>query len=102
MANLDWPLLAVIALFAFVGGLVREIRSTAIKKKELADYLIEGLVSAFTGIVVASLMMDYISETHLLFGLAGLSGYFGPLVLDLLKEPMVKFICRCTGEVPKA
>ena len=102
MASLDWPLLAVIALFAFVGGIVREIKSAAIKKKELIDYLVEGLVSAFTGIVVASLMMDYINETHLLFGVAGLAGYFGPVVLDLLKEPMMTFIGKFTGVPPKA
>ena len=96
-STLDWPLMCIMALFAFFGGIVRELRSTSIKKKEMVDYLIEGLVGAFTGIVIASLMMDYIRETHLLFGIAGLSGYFGPIMLDMLKDPVIAMICRLSG-----
>ena len=93
----DWPLLAIMALFAFFGGIVRELRAASIKKKDLVDYITEGLVGAFTGMVVASLMIDYVSETHLLFGVAGLAGYFGPIMLDLLKEPLMGTLYRIMG-----
>jgi len=89
------------ALFAFFGGIVRELRAAAIKKKELVDYLTEGLIGAFTGMVVASLMIDYVAETHLLFGVAGLAGYLGPILLDSLKEPVMGLIARVTGMTPK-
>ena len=89
--------MCIMALFAFFGGIVRELRATSVKKKEMVDYLIEGLVGAFTGVVMASLMMDYIQETHLLFGIAGLSGYFGPIMLDVLKDPVIALVCRITG-----
>lgn len=80
-----------VAVFAFIGGIIREFR-TPTKKKTIGDWLAEGIVSFFTGTIIATLASSVIADKAVLFGLAGLSGYFGIAMLDNFRPVVMTVI----------
>jgi len=71
------------AVIAFVGGLVRTLKSDG--KKTYVTFVSEGLVSGFSGIVIYFLLADYVSG-NLLIGIVSWSGYAGVHVLDMVGD----------------
>lgn len=94
----DWAVVAIQAMLGAAGSLVREIKSD--KPKKLKDYAAEMLVGSFTGAITGLLLGDYMSGS-LLYGLCGIGGYLGILLLDPVAQVLRKVILdKLTGPKP--
>lgn len=78
-------------MVSLLGGLVRVLRK--IEKPTFTKIVKELVISGFTGMMVYYLISDvvFIGVNVKMF-LVGMSGYSGPVVLDMLEKLMIKIM----------
>ena len=71
----------LLTLFAFVGGLTRELNDVINNKLRIRSFMIGLITASTTGLIVSQILIEYKTGFHLACFLTGISGFMGPYVL---------------------
>ena len=81
--------IAMHALFAALGGIVRELKQPEESRKFL-NFIGGALIGMFTGLIVYMICQHYDVGTYWAAAMTGLGGYAGTPLLDLLSKTLKK------------
>jgi len=82
------------ALFAVLGGLVRELTN---ESHHMVKFIAGGLIGMFTGLVAYFLLTEWAVGGRMTATLVGLAGYSGAPLLDLLSKILRRILAAKLG-----
>ena len=71
----------VIAFFAFLGGLTRELNEVITSKLNVKAFVLGLITASTTGVIVSQVLVDSGLGFHFACFASGISGFMGPYVL---------------------
>ena len=71
----------LLALFAFIGGLTRELNDVINNRLRVKSFIVGLITASTTGVIVSQILLEYQIGFHLACFLTGISGFMGPYVL---------------------
>jgi len=83
--------IALHAVFASIGGIVRELKQPE-EARKLIHFFAGAFIGVFCGLIVYFLCKNYAVSDYLTASLTGLAGYIGTPVLDLITKIIKKFL----------
>lgn len=89
MSNVSTLELLMHAVFAALGGIVRELKNPD-KKQDLVRFIAGAFIGIFVGLVVYFICKQYNTGEYITVAMTGLGGYVGTPMLDFIAWMMKK------------
>ena len=93
----------LLTLFAFIGGLTRELNDIINNKLHVKSFVVGLITASTTGLIVSQMLLEYHVGFHMACFLTGISGFMGPYVLlsaaRIIKRRLDKIETKLKKEV---
>lgn len=101
--NFDLKSTLLLTLFAFIGGLTRELNDIINSKLKVKSFVIGLITASTTGIIISQFLIEYQVGFHLACFLTGIAGFIGPYVLlsvaRIIKRRLEKYESKYLEEI---
>ena len=91
----------VLTLFAFIGGLTRELNDIINNRLHIKSFVVGLITASTTGLIVSQILLEYQVGSHMSCFLTGISGFMGPYVLLSLARIVKRRLDKIEAKLKK-